>query len=1066
MRRFSLSKTAGFPIRMNETLSSNKHTQKKILIIPKVTSRTSLTSLKTNKFYETQKKQVTSRTAYDYEPEDDNEEQENEEEAKLNNFISLTNRLNDNKPIAGVSRCRTSASVAPTTIGIKNGGRIEPMTSKFVSDFIFSESKDQYARVIQNAFRSYRNKTHLKRFVALRIKFNRRLEKLFFINWLLLKSKDIKKMRSLHRELKEVSLSLMFVQRGREFSSFGYYYISGAFFVPYGYTQSVMYNYIQLMYAESTHRIFHLWFTTANSMRQAREKNRQYHYTLKKQVSLRPLFSFFKNWSNYTKWRKLHLAQPEESTDFISINSKELSLEWKVKEAQLNAKSKRIKRANEHQRRSVLTRALKALFNRSLQIVAHNAIISESDAFKNLALMRLTHRGWTKYIEMRQHRRQVIHDCIRAWYDVVYNKSKIKHIVQFYVERESQFFIQKIINKWIKFKEMRKANNIIMSMNVQKNSSLMLEVLYFLKGQNDFAMHVKCFRQWLKYTRARHRWHEFSRWVQTEDRNLEFKHQVVGELIHIATNKIVGRIHTVNSIIPRKLGMCFELIQHVVVEQRKQQKEEIEAAKAGNLDVRKGEKRERVDYRNPKDLLIRAFLLTLNKRKKFEKYGTIIAKKEENQVMLHSREEIFTQICKNAKVFGKNMAYKELNDLPIVYSLRAHSNAQKLTDCIPGFTVENDITVIRPSKSVLELDNSPIIYFPDCVEVISKCIDQIKSAPPKITSTFSHEYEEANKQFSKKLRAPEMIGQKSSVVHGMMNMISGFTAQANALGKSQAIKNHAIESYQSGSPAMPLNNNNNINSTISNIFSRQNSSAFDNLALSSDFTCASIRSAIGEMTPLYDMINSINKFFTVFTRTSLKSFSPLNENSPELFRENTSQITKRKVRKHVGMLVTEIVNTKGKNQIIENVQSFAKNIVSTILTTHVELRDTKLENYCEELPFLEPPTLDTDENVMTRTRVWNCIKRKFPKIESTSTKPQLGSMANFGSMSGFGSMAKFSRNDLLSKNQTLFDTENITAKDAYIACLVLPYILDAASIADFLRDFILSSAGQPNATRW
>ena len=81
-------------------------------------------------------------------------------------------------------------------------------------------------------------------------------------------------------------------------------------------------------------------------------------------------------------------------------------------------------------------------------------------------------------------------------------------------------------------------------------------------------------------------------------------------------------------------------------------------------------------------------------------------------------------------------------------------------------------------------------------------------------------------------------------------------------------------------------------------------------------------------------------------------------------------------------------------------------------------------------------------------------------------KIQLGSFSQFSSSS-----AQFNKSDLAAPKAkvnapSIFDSENLSAKDAYIACFAVPFIIEKDSLADFMRDYILVVAGQPNATQW
>ena len=1035
--------------------SSNRRLSQTIEKFPRKTLTMTNESIESTENLETQS--VIAPSIYD-----DEEEDLNSEDERLIQFQSLTENLENGK----VLKMNKDRSCRDETEQLSTRTQYTTTEERhgFVADFILQESRDQYAIIIQTAFRLYRNKMHWKKFIQLRIKYQRRLLNLFVTNWLLsLRQKNIKKTKEVYRKFKSIYLDLPFVKRGRELSPFQYYYITGQIFIPKGYHAQTLFSFVHMINCITKRKLIIRWHETARHRRNFRAKTLIVHFPLKKYQAFGFYYLAFQNWHRMALWKKKQESMPENSSDFITINTKEVCIQWKIKEEQLNTKIKRVKRANEFHKKAILNRAVKALFNRSLQVIAKQTVINEADMFRNAAAMKLAHRAWTKYMELQQHRRQVKHDCIKAWYEIAYNKAKTKHIISFYRMREEKFFAQKIINKWNKTKEANKMRSLLMSFKVQKNASLVIQILYHMMHKDDLASHVQCFRKWIKYTRARHRWHTFVNWVQNvNDPNDEFKHQVVGELIHFASNKIVGRLPDTEKIIPRKVGVCFETMQSELLREIYQQRKEIDSSKLGDAFAKKKEKPKKPDFKNTKDLLLRCFLLRLNKIKRFEKYGSVIdpAKNEPHIEATHDEKDLQVQLDKNRQIFKNNLKYKELTDTPIILAIQAHEKALQMQQVLHDFTVSKDIVVNKVNVKNLELNYTPIVFFPDAQTIVKAIIKDILKAPSRMFSTFSDEYEESMAKFSNRLRNPEKIGQKT----GFTNVFAEFAAQSSLVAKGlQTIKNDKIESFQSGAPITITQKSSLIE--LSGLFNKQ-SSRLDTTTDSNDFTASSLRSQIGEYTTQHDMIFSINKFFSAFAHTPLKSTTPVTPDSPNIFRDNTDQLTKRRVKKNIGQFISLVSEQKSFGKApLESLQQFAKSMTNAILTAHFGLRTTKIEAYCEELPFLDPPALDSDEIIMLRVRLWNCIKRKYPKIESTINKMQLGSFSQFSSSS-----AQFSKADLVggkTKNTpSIFDSENISAKDAYIACFAIPYILEEDSLADFMRDHILATAGQQNITQW
>lgn len=966
-----------------------------------------------------------------------------------------------------------------------SGSEKSKFAQEFINNYTLSNYQDHYAYVIQSAFRLYRNKMHWRNFIKLRTKYHRRITELFFHNWRISVVNDPTIIKKEFKKLKNACNQLTFVPHGREFAAFPYFYISNQIYTPKGFNSQFLYQFVHIAYTPMKFNYFTEWQEAARKLRQERLKFAFISFSVKKNRVFGNVLTIFQNWYRFTKWKRLMQSQqPAKSKDskhYITLNSTEVNVHWNVQEHKLNQFEKRKARAINYSKKQILSRAVKALYNQSVKRTTDQALAANSDIFRNLQLMKLAYSAWSRYMEINQHKRQMQHDILHNWYDYAYKKAKLKQTVTFYQQREKRFFLLKILNRWNKVKEIQKIKNLEEMMRIQKNSTLALQFIFILLKQGEISYQLRCWQLWIRFTRQRHKWHQFSGWSDKRKITEDLNRETICELKRISNNKMLGRIQEPETeIIPRKTCINLESTLEEVHRIDKEIQFHVNVTKHGSTQSMLDFSAVKIPCKSYVSLM-RAFILFLHSKQKFDIYGTIqdqnwqpsgtettttaVTQNEMNLTI----EEFTERVWSNAKIFKQNLQAKLARDKPIVSLIRAHIEACKLKQVLPDFRTCKDGVKLKESPENPVSEENLVILL-NFEKVSQRFIDSLLKKPNRIQTNLMEEYNAANKTFSRRLRQPDVLladltRMKSQI---SFNIVSDMAAQRNH--DASKIKNARIESFNKESNnEIDLSTKNSM-IQLSGLFGRQasmalfdssskfgissSSSAFDNFGGNGDtmFTALYLRSKIGEYTTVSELISAVSKFFSTFAQTPLHiGGNIIQYNSKTMFDGvKLESLKKRVVNKNINSFIQTLSQKEWGTMAKEEVLlEFAKNCVTAIITCNRNLKETKLAEYCVEFPFIDLKDIDNESSVLSRDRLWRSIKKRFPKMDTSTSGMSLRQLSSHNSV-----------------NRLETVDQNLSVKDAYICCLTVPFILEEDALADFMRAKMMETQNGEVVTTW
>ncbi|KAK8890992.1 hypothetical protein M9Y10_028194 [Tritrichomonas musculus] len=716
------------------------------------------------------------------------------------------------------------------------------LAADFVRNFILEKTQDVQALVIQNAFRLYLKKVHWKRCIGIHIQYHMRLKRLTFLCWRLVNTNDPVKLEKLFSKFSEFYEFIKNRFKVREIVPFRLFYISGRLFLPEGYTATVVYSFIYLMSMPLLHRIIRLWAYTTRKRRNHWKTLQFIRFTSKKLTCYGQIYHFFQMWHRYVKWKKLE-KNAKKSDKFLSINAKEVNPRWNVLERKMNTKRIHILRANEHSQRRICAKAIRALYNRSIETIAEAQIIETSDNFRNLHLQMLAHRAWLKFLQKKSQETQTLRDCFRSWYTLIYEHAERDFLFDLSTMKHDNMKLIKIMNSWYLISKERKIKAMGMMLKTQANPSLCLAIIFMLKNEFELFYSTLTFRLWIRFIRSRNRWKNFARWSDHVDPDRETKQIILTELRRVANLRLLRRIYvSAGAFFPRHVGFSFELTKREYVAGRvldaKLAHAHIYAQKEWAFLTEGKKKQEPPIY--TWETLVRCFLLRLNSLKKFDSKENGSNKQsqanasnansnftstsnlnldlnadgsgvEKNPYFekFRSFDELTDAIQKNTSLLRGRLTVKMSRDKAVLAGMVSHISASKVSQSIDGFTTMGTFTFVKSPVHDMSNMKDKVIVFPDLNESIACLLRELRDAPPKIPYNFEEKRDELVEAFHQRLRDPQTLTKKtgrfgsamSLLMTSMMQLAAGPTPDPTAL---QPNKNPLISSYQSTSSQKSL----------------------------------------------------------------------------------------------------------------------------------------------------------------------------------------------------------------------------------------------------------------------
>lgn len=705
------------------------------------------------------------------------------------------------------------------------------LANDFVRNFILEKTQDVQALVIQNAWRLYLKKNHWKRCIGIHIQTHTRLKRLTFLCWRLTVTNDPVQLEKLFNKFSEFYEFIKYRFKIREIVPFRLFYISGRLFLPEGYTATVVYSFIYLMSMPLLHRIIRLWAYTTRKRRNHWKTLQFIRHTSKKLTCYGQIYHFFQMWHRYVKWKKLE-KNAKKSDKFISINAVEVNPRWNVLERKMNTKRIHVLRASEHSQRRICAKAIRALYNRSIETIAEAQIIETSDNFRNLHLQMLAHRAWLKFLQKKSQETQTLRDCFCSWYTLIYEHAERDFMFDLSTLKHDNIKLIKIMNSWYCISKERRINAMGMMLKTQANPSLCLAIIFLLKNEFELFYSTLIFRLWIRFIRSRNRWKNFARWSDEVDRDKESKQIILTEFRRISTLRLMRRIYvSAGPFFPRHVGFSFELTTREYISGKKHDEEQARSHAQRGWKFMTETKKPKEPPKYTWETLVRCFLLRLNMLKKFDRKeingkhsssnnsnsnndsnndGNLNGKKENPYFeRLRTYDELVDAIQKNTALLRGRLTVKMSRDKAVLAGMVSHISAAKVSQSIEGFTTMGTFTFVKSQVHEMSNMKDKVIIYPDVNESIAFLKKELKEAPPKIPYNFEKTRDELVENFHKRLRDPQTLSKKTGKFSSTLNLLaSSMMALASSPTPDKTVlqpnRNPLISSYQSTSSVKSL----------------------------------------------------------------------------------------------------------------------------------------------------------------------------------------------------------------------------------------------------------------------
>lgn len=919
------------------------------------------------------------------------------------------------------------------------------MAEKFVRGFILDKTQDTQAIIIQRAFRLFLKRIGWKKRIALTMRYHEKLKQLVMLNWRLATEKDPAQLRKMFRQFEPVYRFFNGRMKIRKIAPFQLFYVTGRIFLPEGYEPIQIYKYVYYMSANFMHRVVHLWHVAAKGRREHRTSLNFIRFTSKKYKTFGNIYLFFQNWQRYTKWKKL--AGGEKLTKFVCLQESETNVVWRVHQEIMNAKRSRIVRATEASRKRIAAKAVRALYNRSIERISEQLVVERSDMFRNMHLQALGHRAWLKFMQRKSREQQFLRDTMRGWYEVIYGMRQAKFQFELSEKLQKESHIMRIMNQWYRVVQEMKVARLQKMLMVQRAPSMIIALIFFMQGEIELFYSAMCFRDWIRYTRARRKWRRFLQWsADPENSDKDTKHLVLCQLKRAAAMKLSLRSYASKTkFFPRNVGFSLELALKSINDIK--QRGKLEAKKHWKFETI-----EDVDGKSTVDLssylaLIRCLVVRLHSIKNYDLSRMSINSSGGTSNPAFERfrtlAELEQQCDSNTTLMKKRMSYKLRRDRTVLAGMVSHMSALQFGK-VQTFSTQDSFLFLPVPGLDDDAGSVPITVYPDLDESVDELIKQIRNEEPKIPSSFEEAKNKAFQDFQNQLRDPRSFLQRNEA-----NSISVFQPDSASNENNDPSRNSMISVFVSAKGGM-------MRRKSSKILGLLSSFAGGNNDVAGFFTVKNLKQCFGHFSDFEDILSTLHKIISDASGVQIDCSKTFTFAKSSEIAANADPRLRRAMIKNINRFIADFMGLTGINA---SSRSFTPpqiivDAVSAICTIHNALRATNLWQYCDDVPF--PRALPFDDKLVqsSRERLWNALKKRFPKLELPTASGALMAMSNLVKL------RNSSTSFLTGSSASLVD-ENVTSHDGVLAVFLLPFVLNFDSLIDFTKDEIHVKSNQP-----
>ncbi|OHT12188.1 hypothetical protein TRFO_18204 [Tritrichomonas foetus] len=878
----------------------------------------------------------------------------------------------------------------------------------YIHHYVYSKTFGVNAKKIQVWYRIVRARMRWHFLLSKRARERVVLQNVVFLSWRSLCENDTPKLEQMYNKFHSYATETNFAYQQNP-SPFPLYYKTGLYFYPHYIDCNNLYNFPFFVYASFQRRILQEWLHFAKFRIKSRSKNKYVLFTIKKQITFSPVYHAFQVWHRFTRWRKNQKVKPSK-THYLKLNDKEVNIKWNILEQAMNSKESRKSRADAFFLKNLKYRGFRAIHTLFITSISSKVQYESSGMFREHHLQLLAHKAWTRYIQIRLQQKNIERDVFRAWYTFTYKQVERKTAAKVI---EQNTLALRIMNEWFKIAQIDKLNRLRSMLKIQQNYSLALSVYYSLSKQDSLQVYVLCFRRWIQFVRARHRWKMFSSWCENVDNSRELAHRVLCELSANSHQKPQRSLYnTTEKRNTRYLAFSIELT--------------IKESKNLNFEVKRAaqlhwnfltEQKQKSDHKS--DALARAFALRINQIKPYETWefeGEMKTTRDKSLFFerMRTKNELEDQLKNNLMILKSRMSYKRARDTALMANVSSHLDSIEFqSNILPNFTTDHWFSSLSiPTPENIDL-TTPIQVFPELDISINEEINQIMGLPDKIKATREKEKKQILQEFAEKMRPPNTLNDSKDII--FENILAG---------GSKAIKTNQESSEN-------YSKNNKIMKYSGDVQKSFNTDQFLKYFNGMNFIKIVTDLSYEEMKAAFSRFFQENFNLSFAYKDNEVIYKP---DDPTIF-EELEQFKKHGITRNINAFIAEMCGLEvGKNVPKMKMMPFMQNVISVILSIHKWLQKTPFVQYIPRNPFSDRESINGERTIESRMRVWNIIKQKFPAFEIPgSTQVKLKTLQTISAL-----------------NLVRFD--EFSQQDAYFVSMVLPHIISVDSVVDFVRE--------------
>lgn len=860
------------------------------------------------------------------------------------------------------------------------------VVDNFISSYVRDNMSDTSALTIQNAWRFYRLKIKWHKYLQ-KLLFNKhQIIRYVFIGWYGSSVKRYDRVKNAYNRFSSVYCKVEWIKRNKKIVPFALFYPSQRWFISSVVTPRQFLFLTRVLNHTSLRKVFRIWKMISNSMVWYRSHSRSFKFTIRKRHMFGFTYIAFIMWYRITQWKK----QSKTKVGCFKLEVSEYIIDWHVREVILNQRRARQIRAEAFYAKRLKNRGVAALHQNIINTKQMSIIMETSRHIYFRNVLKNARRAWSKYISNRKQEMLETLKIKKSWYTYTYTHRRNSAFINIFREFDRKMIIFSVFVRWHKYTRVARLLDITSAFKIFKSPRKIYEVIYKLKGQNDFLMFIRFWKEWIAYVKRRRTWKAFCKKYCNNDYEREYKVRIIFALRRYSLHKLCKKTFPAKrSLFIHELGFSLEtMIQDL--ERLRKQNIKFENLTSGCFSL---------------ETLLRSITLYMDSVKGFDKLRLEVKSISRVKPYLQSlNHEKIQEVYKyNVSLLQRVTRNKIIRDTAILKSISSHSMAVELSEYMNGFIPSVSAKVmmeINATEPIIDLDIPDSIF-----DFLESELEKNKISRLPKPNRLIEDLHKDKMNFNNHMRAP-------SIIYGRLEIDQEISLQSSNNNKLQDRCNHQslIKRYKAYENIPKISHDN----TKDNNDIKPSMVHFD---LYSQVPFDYMKSKLDKC----DFMSSLRRFFWAMleTRIMIGKSMDLTNLAPE---------TKHRLRRNIaafnasicGYDITMAVPMK------VDVPPLAEYAVKAVISTHHEIVGQSMySQYVDEIPFPEKYNIDEQRLLEMRSMVFNKIIAKFPELAS----------------------------DKIGRRMTS-DGEDFSHSDALASSFLIPYIFKSNTLRDFLEDEI------------